>query len=42
MLIANGVSRKVSFDNFGEVKGFLETRLADYSGFDIYRMGDMK
>ena len=40
MIIADGVPGKVSFDNFGEVKGFLEAGLADYSGL-IYTEADI-
>ncbi len=40
LIIADGVPGKVSFDNFAEVKGFLEAGLADYSGL-IYTEADL-
>ena len=40
MIVADGIPGKVSFDNFGEVKRFLEVGLADYSGL-IYTEADI-
>ena len=40
LIIADGVPGKVSFDNFAEVKRFLEAGLSDYSGI-IYTEADM-
>ena len=40
LIVANGVPGKVSFDNFAEVKRYLEAGLADFSGL-VYTEADI-